>query len=191
MPKENIYNLPNFLSFYRLLSFPFLLYLIYSNNEFLFSILLCFNLITDIVDGLIARAFNLRTELGARLDSIADLGTYILAFTGIIVFKLDEMQHVNWILWIYVSLVALDYLVALIKFQKLPSLHLYSSKIGGYAQGIFFFVLFAYGYVNWLFYIAIIIGVISFIEQISVLIYLPEMKSDVKGIYWLLKKQTN
>ncbi|MEY4710305.1 MAG: hypothetical protein RIS28_1437, partial [Bacteroidota bacterium] len=31
--KENIWNLPNAISLYRLLSFPFLLYLIFAGNE--------------------------------------------------------------------------------------------------------------------------------------------------------------
>jgi len=69
MKKENIYNVPNFLSFYRLLTFPLVLYFIYTGEENLFAIFLCVNLVTDILDGLIARMFNLKTKFGAKLDS--------------------------------------------------------------------------------------------------------------------------
>jgi hypothetical protein len=62
--KENIWNLPNAISLYRLLSFPFLLYLIYAGNESLFATLLCINLASDAIDGIIARAFKLQTEFG-------------------------------------------------------------------------------------------------------------------------------
>lgn len=76
--KKNI-NIPNILSFYRILSFPFVLYFALSKQENTFVILLAINLVTDILDGFIARRFNMQTELGARMDSIADIGVYISA----------------------------------------------------------------------------------------------------------------
>ncbi|WP_371412031.1 CDP-alcohol phosphatidyltransferase family protein [Sphingobacterium sp. HMA12] len=33
---------------------------------------------------LIARLFKLQTEFGAKLDSVADIGTYLMAFMGMI-----------------------------------------------------------------------------------------------------------
>ncbi|MDD4425006.1 MAG: CDP-alcohol phosphatidyltransferase family protein, partial [Mariniphaga sp.] len=59
---ENIFNLPNAISFYRLLMFPVILVLLWGKNEFWFVILLCINLVSDILDGNIARIFNLKTK---------------------------------------------------------------------------------------------------------------------------------
>lgn len=42
--------------------------------------LLFINLATDILDGFIARRLKWESELGARLDSLADLGSYAMAF---------------------------------------------------------------------------------------------------------------
>ncbi|HTL80492.1 MAG TPA: CDP-alcohol phosphatidyltransferase family protein, partial [Bacteroidia bacterium] len=81
--KPSVITIPNALSFYRLLSFPFLLFLVFTHREHWFSILFCINLVTDILDGLIARLFRMTTALGAKLDSLADAGMYILAFFGI------------------------------------------------------------------------------------------------------------
>lgn len=187
MQKENIYNIPNFLSLYRLLSFPVLLWLIYTDKESLFAVLLCINLVTDILDGLIARAFKLQTEFGARLDSLADYGTYILAFSGIYAFKSEDMGEYMAYLWIFVGLLISYNIISQIKFQKFPSLHLYSTKIGGYAQGIFFFMLFAYGFQPALFFMAMLIGYYSSIEEIAVLLLLKKMRSNAKGLYWVLK----
>ena len=53
------------------------------------------NLITDILDGFIARRFNMETEFGARLDSLADIGTYAMAFIGMIVLESDFVG-VHW-----------------------------------------------------------------------------------------------
>ena len=51
-------------------------------EEQLFAIFFCINSITDILDRFIAGVFNMRTELGAKLDSLADIGLYINALIG-------------------------------------------------------------------------------------------------------------
>lgn len=177
------------MSFYRLLVFPFILYLVISEQEKLFSLFLIINLITDILDGFIARNFNQQTKLGARLDSLADIGTYILAFSGIFQFKTEEIGETISLLWVFLGFYAFVHLVAQIKFRKWPSLHLYSVKFSGYAQGIFFFVLFTIGFIPWLFYLAMGIGFAAWMEELIVIIIIPELKSDMKGMYWLLKKK--
>jgi CDP-diacylglycerol--glycerol-3-phosphate 3-phosphatidyltransferase len=188
MEKERIINIPNLLSFYRLLVFPLILFFVFSGNEKLFSIFLCINLITDILDGFIARTFKLQTRFGARLDSLADIGTYILAFCGIFIFKWNEISlSATWI-WIFLGAYILAYIVSFIRFRKFPSLHLYSCKIGGYIQGIFFFVLFFVGYYPWLFKFAMGWGILSYLEETAILLILPEMESNSKGLYWVINK---
>ncbi|PTX63582.1 CDP-diacylglycerol--glycerol-3-phosphate 3-phosphatidyltransferase [Kordia periserrulae] len=188
MQKENIYNVPNFLSFYRLLTFPLILWFIYTEEANLFAIFLCVNLVTDILDGLIARSFNLQTNFGAKLDSLADNGTFIAAFLGIFMFKLQEMSQSIWMLWVFIGFFFLGLLVSFLKFKQYPTLHLYTTKIGGYVQGFFIFVLFAWSYNETLFYIAMILGYISHVEELIILLISNEMKTDAKGLYWVLWK---
>lgn len=182
-------NIPNVLSLYRLLSFPFVLYVALKGHENLFTSLLCINLVTDILDGMIARAFNMMTEIGAKLDSIADLGTYILAFVGIYCFKAADFQPHIFSFAVFVGLFVFSNILALIKFKRLPSLHLYSWKIGGYIQGTFFFTLFVFGFKTVFYYFMLIWGILSFVEHICVQLMLKEMKSNAKGLYWVLKKR--
>jgi len=85
--KEKFWNIPNSLSLYRLLIFPVLLYWIFSCRESLIAVFIAINLFTDWLDGIIARAFNMQTRIGAKLDSWADTGTYICAFLAIYLFK--------------------------------------------------------------------------------------------------------
>jgi len=103
MKNEKIYTIPNFLSLYRLLSFPFVMYLAVSGNERLFVIFLIVNLITDALDGIIARTFRMQTELGARLDAFADVGMYICAITGVFVFKAADFAAHFLSLYIYIG----------------------------------------------------------------------------------------
>jgi cardiolipin synthase len=185
--KENIWNIPNAISLYRLGSFPFLLYLIFVGNEPLFATLICINLVSDAVDGMIARTFKLQTEFGARLDSIADFSTYILACLGIYYFKMPDHGTDFWLIYPFIGLIVFYNIFSMIKFRRLPSLHMYSTKIGAYIQGIYFLSLFAYGYYAPIFFLAMIWGWCSSIEEIIILVYLKELRSNVKGLYWVLK----
>lgn len=180
-------NIPNCLSLYRLISFPVVLYFAWHGNAVAFTWLLCINLVTDILDGLIARKFNMMTEVGARLDSMADLGTYILAITGVFCFKAADFAPYILSFSIFIGLFIVCEVLPLIRCGRLASLHLYSWKIGGYIQGLFFFTLFVFGFDAVFYYFAIIWGILSFIEHICVQLVLPEMRSNARGLYWVLK----
>jgi len=75
------------------------------------------------------------------------------------------------------------------RFRRLPSLHLFSSKIGGYLQGFFFLYLFILGFSPVFYYIMIICGILSFMEQIIIVLIVSEMKSNMKGLYWILNNK--
>jgi len=186
---ENILNVPNLLSLYRLAISPFILYLVLSGQEKLFAVFFCISLISDVLDGNIARIFKLQTRFGAALDNLADICTYILAFIGIFIFKWDDINPHSWIFYPFLIVLLLSYIVAYVRFHKIPGLHLYTVVTSGYAQGIFIFILFASGFYAWLFYTAVILGIIGYTEKIMVLMRLDDIRPGVKGLYWLIKKQ--
>lgn len=186
---ENIANVPNVISFYRLATFPVILLLGIYGYEQLFVILLCINLVSDIFDGFIARKFNMATRFGASLDNLADIGTYILALYGVFAFRWSEIQPHAWFLYLFLAIFLLSYLVAFIRLGKIPGLHLYSAVSAGYVQGTFFFVLFVWGFNLLFYYIAIGWGIIAYTEKILVLLRLDDIKPGVKGLYWLIKEQ--
>ena len=184
-------TIPNILSLYRLFVFPLTMLMITLKLELLFSIFLVISLNTDVWDGWIARRFNQETDIGARIDSLADIGVYIAALTGIIVFKLDEIGADSWLFFVFVACYIIVILSPLIKFGKIQSLHLYSVKLGGYLQGIFFILLFFVDYIPVYFYLMINISLVSFIESLVIQSLIPEMQSNLKGLYWVLKDRNN
>jgi cardiolipin synthase (CMP-forming) len=191
MNKSIILNIPNILSFYRLFAFPFILWFALSGKEDLFIIFMIINFITDIADGFIARKFKMETDFGARLDSVADNFTYLLAFIGIFVFKLPEIQPHMLSFLLFAGAQLSIIIVSLIKFSRFPSFHLYSTKIGGYIQCAFFIVLFTYGFITPFYYFMIIWGIAAAIEHVAIQLVISEMRSNVKGFYWILKEQGN
>ena len=187
--EENILNVPNVLSLLRLLSVPVLLGLIFQGLEWWFAIVFSASLITDILDGSIARFFKLQTRFGAALDNLADMGIYIMALTGIFTFKWSEIQPHAWILYLFLGVFAISYIVAFYRFKKIPGLHLYGAVTAGYLQGFFFIVLFLHGFIPWLYYLALGWGFLAYVEKILVLLRLDDIRSGVKGLHWLLKKE--
>ena len=186
---ENVLNVPNMISLYRLLAFPVILYMALTNRESTYVVLLCISLVSDVLDGWIARRFNLETKFGAALDNLADICTYAMAILGIFIFKWTEIQPHAWILYLFLGLFVLSYIVAFARFGKIPGLHLYSAVSAGYVQSIFFFILFVFGFNAWIYYIALGWGVIAYIEKTLVLLRLDDIRGGVKGLYWVMKEQ--
>ncbi|HLU94763.1 MAG TPA: CDP-alcohol phosphatidyltransferase family protein [Membranihabitans sp.] len=185
---ENIINVPNVLSMYRLLVSPVILYFALTYNEKWFVILICISLVTDILDGNIARIYKLQTNFGAALDNLADMFTFAMALLGLVLFRWTEIQPHAWLLYLFLGIFVLSYIVGFSRFGKIPGLHLYGAVIAGYLQGLFFFVLFLYGFYPWLYYLAVGWGILAYIEKIIVLWRLDDIRIGVKGLYWMMKE---
>jgi len=188
--KENIYNVPNALSAYRILALPFIVYALVVQDRTLFITLISINLVTDILDGLIARMFRLQTELGARLDSLADIGTYIMAFSGMIVLEWDFVTAYQWEFILLIGMWVLPQIISLVRFGRFPSFHLYSSKITGYIQGIFIFTYFLFGFHQGYFYFMLVFSCLSYFEELLLVLLLPELKSNLKSIFVVFSKKS-
>jgi cardiolipin synthase (CMP-forming) len=186
---ENVLNVPNLISLYRLLVFPVILFMAITGRENGFVVLLCISLVSDVLDGNIARRFKLQTNFGAALDNLADIFTYAMALLGLFVFKWTDIEPHAWILYLFLGVFILSYIVAFYRFGKIPGLHLYSAVTAGYVQSIFFFVLFVFGFYTWMYFLAIAWGVIAYVEKILVLLRLDDVKIGVKGLYWLMKNE--
>lgn len=80
--KKEIFTLPNILSFFRLILIPIFAYkyiMAESPKDYYMSAgILTISVITDFLDGKIARRFNMISELGKALDPIADKLTHIV-----------------------------------------------------------------------------------------------------------------
>ncbi|THC87710.1 hypothetical protein EYZ11_012844 [Aspergillus tanneri] len=84
---ENIYTIPNILTFSRLVAAPMVGYFLVHNQHVAALSLFAYAGITDLVDGHIARRYNLQTVVGTIIDPMADkllmtIGVACLAVNG-------------------------------------------------------------------------------------------------------------
>lgn len=77
-PRENIYNLPNFLTVSRLIAAPATAYLLLHDHHTWALGLFAYAGITDFVDGWLARRWKLQTVAGSVIDPMADKALMII-----------------------------------------------------------------------------------------------------------------
>lgn len=184
-------QLPNALSMARLLTAPLLIFLALFQHERVFTVVLIAALVTDILDGWIARRYRLQSPRGAMLDSSADVTTLIAAAVGIAVFHPDVWQQHFAAICLVLGGWTVECVLALLRYGRLSSFHTYASKAAGYALGFFIATLFALGFVPWLFYAAVALSLISIVEELLLLWRLRQWQADVRGLWWVLREQSS
>lgn len=179
-------NVPNLLTGLRLAMAPVLLVLAWTGQGYPFLVLLALAFLTDIMDGLAARVLHQTSAFGARLDSWADVTIYAVVAIG------------GWWLWPdivrreapFVAAVVASYtvptLVGLAKFRTLTSYHTWSVKVAAALIGLSVLLMFAGG-PAWPFRMATPVSVLAAVEEIAITLALPELRSDVRSIFHVLR----
>ncbi|KAA9340025.1 CDP-alcohol phosphatidyltransferase family protein [Adhaeribacter soli] len=177
----------DWISLYRIIAVPFLLLALVLMQENWFKYLLLLSLFSDFIDGPVARRLKQTSGLGSSLDSVGDLLTQVLMVAGLFRFRPEVLQeYVVWFL-VLLGLYLLQVLCALVKYRKLTSFHTYLSKMAFLLLGMFVLALFFYRFASWLFYPAMVVGMLSLAEEIMLVLRLPVPKEDVKGMLWVWK----
>ena len=133
----------------------------------------------------------MQTTIGVKLDSWADLGTYILAFIAIGLFRWQQIKPHATMLYVFAGIMVLSYIIVFVKFKGLIGLHTYMFKITGYLQGAFLVSLFVWGFYLLPYYVCLAWGTIACVEEIIIILMLKEAKANVKGLYWLLQNKNS
>jgi cardiolipin synthase len=123
-----IVNIPNLISFARLLSVPFTVWLILNGRLLPAFWIFVIAGLSDAADGYIAKRFNLRTVLGGYIDPIADKALLVSVFV-----TLGHAAYID--SWLVILVVFRDALIVCgavlyqLLFQNLSMQPLVSSKI--------------------------------------------------------------
>ncbi len=95
--KERIFTIPNILTVFRILLAPVFAVLYFDNfkNHYIYAVgVLLLSGTTDVIDGFIARHFNLITTLGKVLDPVADKLTQALIIVCLTINHYDDENSV-------------------------------------------------------------------------------------------------
>jgi CDP-diacylglycerol--glycerol-3-phosphate 3-phosphatidyltransferase len=182
-------NTPNAISIARICATSVLLAAVWFGRIELFKWLLLACLLSDILDGLIARTFHLTSPLGATLDSIADILTLLIGIYGVFVFQRPFVTAHYPAILVIVALYVLEIFASLLRYGKVSSFHTLLDRIAAYMAGIFVMSLFLWGYQGWLFHAAVFVYAISLCEEVVLICLLPEWQSNVGGLMRVLAQR--
>jgi len=181
-------HLPNALSFLRLASVPVLLALAWLRLPVLFLVVLLAGVLSDAVDGWVARRFNAVTPFGIRLDSLADYALYIAVPVG------------GWLLWpdlilreaVWIVLIVIGYalpgLLSLIRFHRLSSYHTWSAKLAVAVTALALLILFATG-IAWPLHIGAPLALLAGLEQSAITLLAAGPRDDIPTLWHVLRRR--
>jgi cardiolipin synthase len=184
--KEEIVNLPNLVSFIRILMAPVLFYFALKQQPYWFIGVLLFAEFTDVLDGFLARTLKQITEMGSRLDSWGDFVIY------------STIAVCAWILWpdiarresLYFIIIVLSFtlpaLTGFIKFHRFTSYHTWSVKLAVVITVISYILLFS-GLLDWPFRVAALFCLYAAIEEIAITLLIHHEHVDIRTVWQAVK----
>jgi phosphatidylglycerophosphate synthase len=174
-------SVPNLLSCTRLALVPVLLSLAGFGRAHAFFVCLIISVLTDAVDGYLARRLNQATHLGAKLDSWADLSTMsALPLCGWWLRPEVVRQEAPFLaagIFFYLTAVAVGFL----KFRRLTTYHSWGGKLSAIAVGAAVIVFFANG-PGWPLRIAMPVVILACLEEIAITAVLREWRDNVPSL---------
>lgn len=180
----------NGITLYRIVAAPVLLILIFTGEFDIFKWLLGISFFTDLIDGFLARRYKVASVLGTRLDSLGDDLTVLAGVIALFVTKTEFIKEQKFVFILLLLLFLTQITYAFIRYGKITNFHTWLAKAAALLQGVFLLLAFFTGEPNLvLFYAAAIITILEIIEEIILVRLLPNWETNVKGIYWVLKRR--
>ena len=178
-------HVPNVLSLTRIACAPILVLLAVVDEQPVYTWVLVPALLTDALDGWIARACGLQSRLGARLDSLGDSLIWCAGLVGLVAFQRDVLAANRWLFGAVVAAWLCENVLAWLRYGRLSSFHTVLSKIAGVLLSVYIGVLFLFGHWDALLWTAATVSLMASAEEAWLLALLPEWRADVKGVWWL------
>ena len=183
-------NLPNLITLCRIALAPVMLLLAWRGFEHTFLACLVASLVSDIVDGQIARRMNLTSEFGSRLDSWADILTCATLPLAAWWLRPDLVATERAAVLTAVASYAVPVIIGFIKFRSLTSYHTLMARISAYMVGASVVIMFAHG-PTLPFRIAVGVLVLAELEEIAITLALPEARSNIRSVARALEIRGN
>ncbi len=187
-------NIPMLLITLRLLFAPLIIGLAYFKgveSTFAITILMLLGLLSDILDGIIARYQNISSEKLRRMDSQVDMVFWLSVgiATWLIHPKLIQENIIS--IRFILIMEGMCYVISLVKFGKETCSHAFLSKLWGISLFIAFTSLLGFNYAGLPFQVAIVLGMVSHIDRMLITLLLPKWTHDIPSAYhaYLIRKR--
>ncbi|HBL85340.1 MAG: hypothetical protein A2Y17_01940 [Clostridiales bacterium GWF2_38_85] len=187
--KKEYLNIPNALSLSRIVCLPFLVIFILLDMKiaFLFGYIIVGS--TDMFDGWVARKFNMKTEIGKKLDSFADIFFYVSTAWFVSQLYPEYLKPNTYLLIVFFTLFILSFIISGIRCKKPIMMHTFLLKLN--AVLVYFLVIIS-SFADTTYFISsiLIIYLIGFTEEIVIFIRYGEVDPDTVSLFHLRDKSS-
>ncbi|MGE4489918.1 MAG: CDP-alcohol phosphatidyltransferase family protein [Kiritimatiellales bacterium] len=179
-------TLPNEISLVRIVLSPVLLVPGLLHRPRWFLLLFGVLLVTDFLDGFLARVLHQQSRLGTQLDTAGDVLMAFFAIAGAWILWTEQLNAEAPYFTAVPVLLGLSGAACLLKFRKLPSYHAWSAKISTSCLGVGAWLLFA-GITPWVFRLSLILLSVSALEGIAITLILSRWRPEIPTVFHALR----
>lgn len=179
-------TVPNALSISRIVFLPFLILLLMMEEKTIFLFLYVVIGSTDMFDGMIARKFNLKSEIGKTLDSVADLVFYL----GSLFFIFILFEHVVYentiFLLVFFIFFSMSFLISILRFGKPILMHTQLLRLN--AVLVYLLVIFSFVFdTTYMGTLILLIYYVAFTEEIVIFLKYDDFDRDARSIFHIMR----
>ncbi len=186
---DMVANLPNFLSALRIVCVPFLLRLAWRGDTSGFLVLFGMGLLSDVLDGPLARRLKVESDFGARLDQWGDFALWLtLPFSAWWLWP-DIVRRESTYVFVAIPAMILPTAIAFAKYRAVPGYHTWSVKIGALAMSLAVPLLLIFDF-PWPFRIAALFQLVCAVDELGITLLLPECRHDVASVFHAHRMRT-
>ena len=182
---------PNLLSGARIALTPAVLTSAMAGSRRWFLVLLAASLVTDALDGFLARRLNAFSDFGRKLDSAADYLTMITGLAGIAMLWPDIVHRE--LAWIVADLAAFFAVIVygFVRLGRAPCYHTWATKLGAVACALSLIPLLG----EWSavpFHAAVTVQIFAGIEELTIALLVPSHHGEMATAWhaWRRRQET-
>ena len=185
-------HVPNLLSAARIALMPAVLTTAVAGSRLWFVILLMLSLVTDALDGYLARRLNAYSDLGRKLDSFAD---YITLFTGLagiaLLWPAIMQRELPWVAVVMAAFFA-AVVYGFVRLGRAPCYHTWASKALAVGCALSLVPLLA----EWSavpFHVVVVLQVLAGAEEIAIAVLVPWHVGEMPTLWhaWRLRRESS
>lgn len=147
-----------------------------------FLVLFALALLSDALDGPLARRLGQETAFGARLDQWGDFALWAALPLAAWWLWPEIIRREAWYVVLAVSCMLLPTAIAFVKYRAVPGYHTWSVKLGAIAMGIAVPLLLLFD-IAWPFRAAALFQVACAIDELGITLLSPGCRNDVPSVW--------
>ena len=181
-------KLPRYLVLFRFVLGPVIVFAYFLDAQpYIYGLILTFGFLSDYFDGVIARRLGVSTSDLRSLDSWADTTFYMCVF-AVALSLYHSLLDDYWVaIAVLITLEVIRHVYDRVKYGRSASYHMWSAKFWGLCLYLAFMQLLVFGETQYVFMLAIVVGIISDLEGLFASIVLSSWKADVPSLYHAIK----